>query len=72
MFVLPQAAGRAALLGALALALALTAAVMVGCSSARDNRPRTKVVHGDTVPTVAHLGQTSFTGPGPLASERRR
>jgi hypothetical protein len=26
----------------------------------------TEVVHGDTVPTVAHLGPTSFTKPGPL------
>jgi predicted dienelactone hydrolase len=26
----------------------------------------TEVVHGDTVPTVAHLGPASFTKPGPL------
>jgi predicted dienelactone hydrolase len=28
--------------------------------------PGTKVVHGDTVPTVARLGPSSFTRPGPL------
>jgi predicted dienelactone hydrolase len=28
--------------------------------------PGTEIVHGDTVPTVAHLGSGSFTGPGPL------
>ena len=72
MRVLPQAAGRAAFLSTLALALAplalaLPAAVMVGGSAApAATVAGTKVVHGDTVPTVAHLGPTSFTGPGPL------
>jgi len=28
--------------------------------------PGTHIAHGDTVPTVAHLGPTSFTAPGPL------
>jgi predicted dienelactone hydrolase len=60
-------AGRGALLATLASALALAAAVMVGCSSAQAaSVPGTKVVHGDTVPTVEHLGPTTFTGPGPL------
>jgi predicted dienelactone hydrolase len=31
-----------------------------------DAVPGTTVVHGDTVPTVAHLGPESFTRPGPL------
>ena len=67
MSVLPGGAGRGTLLATLASALALAAAVMVGCSSAQAaSVPGTKVVHGDTVPTVVHLGPTSFTGPGPL------
>lgn len=41
-----------------------------GCSSstATSTQSATVVIHGDTVPTVATLGSTSFTGPGPFAS----
>ena len=34
--------------------------------------PGTEIVHGDTVPTVAHLVLTSSTGPARWASARRR
>jgi hypothetical protein len=52
------------------MALALTAA---GCSASgsaptSSSAPTSTVVHGDTVPTVAQLGPTSFTNPGPFAS----
>ena len=30
--------------------------------------PTSSVIHGDTVPTVAQLGPTSFAGPGPFAA----
>jgi predicted dienelactone hydrolase len=57
-----------------ALAAVVPAAVVLaGCSSSPTSPspqagpvPGTELVHGDTVPTVAHLGPTSFTGPGPL------
>jgi predicted dienelactone hydrolase len=52
---------------------ALTAVVLAGFTSAplaqaAQTSPGagTKIVHGDTVPTVAYLGPTSFTKPGPL------
>ena len=55
------------------LALALAAAVLAGCSTSSSSPspragpvPGTEIVNGDTVPTVAHLGSDSFTGPGPL------
>lgn len=32
----------------------------------------TEVVKGDTVPTVARLGPTTFTKPGPFGVGRRR
>ena len=46
------------------IALALISA---GCSTS-GSAPATTVIHGDTVPTVAQLGPTSFTGPGPFAA----
>jgi predicted dienelactone hydrolase len=46
------------------IALALISA---GCSTS-GSAPATTVIHGDTVPTVAQLGSTSFTGPGPFAA----
>ncbi len=46
--------------------LALLAA---GCSSSETAPTSTSnVIHGDTVPNVAQLGPTSFTGPGPFAA----
>ncbi len=52
-------------------AVVLAAVVLAGCSSSPSPQagpvPGTEIVHGDTVPTVAHLGPTSFTGPGPLS-----
>jgi dienelactone hydrolase len=44
--------------------------VTSGCSSSTSpsTQSATVVIHGDTVPTVATLGPTSFTGPGPYAS----
>ncbi len=59
---LRRAAVAVALLGALSFGLA-------ACSSspaAPSSLPGTEIVHGDTVPVVAHLGPTSFTSPGPL------
>lgn len=51
-------------------AVVLAAVVLAGCSSSPSPQagpvPGTEIVHGDTVPTVAHLGPTSFTGAGPL------
>ncbi|MGP0107308.1 MAG: alpha/beta hydrolase family protein [Acidimicrobiales bacterium] len=51
-------------------AVVLAAVVLAGCSSSPSPQagpvPGTEIVHGDTVPTVAHLGPTSFTGTGPL------
>lgn len=54
-----------------ALGLAILALVLAGCSSSSTTpsaSATTAVVHGDTVPTVAQLGPTSFTGPGPFAA----
>jgi predicted dienelactone hydrolase len=55
---------------ALATIAALAIVVIVGSTAAQAERagpvPGTEVAHGDTVPTVAHLGPTSFTRPGPL------
>ena len=49
---------------------ALAVVVLAGSTAAQATRvgpvPGTVVVRGDTVPTVAHLGPTSFTRPGPL------
>lgn len=53
-----------ALCAPILIALALMAA---GCSSS-GSAPTSTVIHGDTVPTVAELGPTSFTGPGPFAA----
>jgi dienelactone hydrolase len=38
-----------------------------GCSTSA-SPPTSTVIQGDTVPTVAQLGPTSFTGPGPFAA----
>jgi hypothetical protein len=50
--------------------MTLAAVVLAGCSSSPSPQagpvPGTEIVHGDTVPTVARLGPTSFTGTGPL------
>ena len=55
---------------ALVTILALTIIVLAGSTAAQATQagpvPGTEVVRGDTVPTVAHLGPTSFTRPGPL------
>ncbi|MGH9069123.1 MAG: alpha/beta hydrolase family protein, partial [Acidimicrobiales bacterium] len=46
-----------------------TSACSAGSASAGSSSAQgTAVVHGDTVPTVASLGPTSFTGPGPFAA----
>ena len=47
--------------------LTIVALMAAGCSSS-NAVPTTAVVHGDTVPTVAQLGPTSFTDPGPFAA----
>jgi len=55
---------------ALVTIMALSIIVLASSTAAQATRagpvPGTEIVHGDTVPTVAHLGPTSFTRPGPL------
>ncbi len=47
--------------------VALTVVVLAGSTTALAGPvPGTEIVRGDTVPTVTHLGPTSFTRPGPL------
>ena len=62
---------RAARRATAAACVALMTMVLAGspASSATSSGPPagTHIVRGDTVPSVAHLGPTSFTGPGPLA-----
>lgn len=41
--------------------------VLTGCGSSAP-AASTTIVHGDTVPTVANLGPTSFTAPGPFVA----
>ena len=59
-------------MGGVALVTVLTSAVAVLAASAPAQAggagpvPGTHVVHGDTGPTVVHLGPTSFTRPGPM------
>jgi predicted dienelactone hydrolase len=57
---------RSSVLTAVLMTLAgLTAASSAGAAPA-NAVAGTEVLHGDTVPTVTHLGPTAFTSPGPL------
>jgi predicted dienelactone hydrolase len=55
-----------ALLGTLALTMVMLAGELPAQGAQAGPVPGTRVVHGDTVPTVKDLGPTSFTGSGPL------
>jgi predicted dienelactone hydrolase len=70
---LPTRRGRQASASAAFGILAIVVLIATACSSSSTATTTTvvhttAVVHGDTVPTVAHLGPTSFTDPGPFAA----
>ncbi len=54
-------------LGASCVPVLMALALAAGCSTS-GSPPTSTVIHGDTVPTVAQLGPTSFAHPGPFAA----
>lgn len=64
--------GREAYAAPVVAVFAIVALTATACSSSSTTASTlihaTTIVQGDTVPTVAHLGPTSFTDPGPFAA----